>query len=52
MCAEYCLDNIIIMSPSFMHTDFEEELDILKQFAVYQIQKCVSMVDPEIVIKR
>lgn len=39
MCAVFCLNNIIVMSPTFAHTYrvLEREFEMLKQFAVQQI---------------
>lgn len=52
MCAVFCLNNIIVMSPTFAHTyrALEKALEMLKQFAVQQVWNCMPMVDSKFII--
>lgn len=53
MCAVFCLNNIIVMSSTFARTyeALENELEMLKQFAVRQIWKYVPTVDSKFITK-
>lgn len=53
MCSVFCLDNIIVISPTFAHVyrALERELETQKQFAVQQIWNLVPMVDSKFKIK-
>lgn len=53
MCAVFCLNNIIVILPTFAHVyrALERELEMQKQFAVQQIWNLVSIVDSKFKIK-
>lgn len=53
MCAAFCLNSIIVMLSTLAHTygALKKELEMLKQFALWQIWKHVPMVDSKFIIK-